>query len=901
VRRDEFVQLAYLWTDGAVSEEDAASVFDLLVTLIHSLLGQAIEEGVLAAHEARATFRFHVLLGELSRTEQLFASLAASAFDLPKILAFETELRAHVATETAQLMPPYLDDAKHVPIDSLFVPPQLNRMRGTQGDSSLSVADFIASSYRAVVLGDPGGGKSTLAQKICHDLSTRGAGSTAGATPVLVTLREYGIRKRESGYSIKDFLYEMAHSHYQLDPPVHAFEYLLSQGRLLVVLDGLDELVDTGDRQRITADVEHFCSAYQGLPVIVTSRKVGYDQAPLDADIFEPFELGAFDVDEATEYATKWFAVDTSLSPSEQADLTQAFMRECEDLADLRSNALMLGLLCNIYRGETWIPRNRPEVYQKCALLLFERWDKRRGIIGFQAFESHLRPALEYLAHWIFCDSGRQGGVSESDLVDAAARYLHGRRFEDETEAAHAAREFIEFCRGRAWVFTDTGTAASGERLYQFTHRTFLEYFTAVHLVRTHPTPEELGALLQPRILKSEWEMVAQLACHIQDRQVDRAGDAQLCGVLDAAIDNTASAKIAAVGFAARALNGLVPRPVTARRIASEGTRALLDMGGRRLGSGQMLETAIEEPTLEVFEALLVSSSENWDPVVNAVLEELATSVDEVDIGTALAAAELGSNLEMALSRGQRLGRNSAAECWTMASGQFMDVHRLRLRDLARDHFGPAADLVWNGRMMVGEFLESRPLEDIFKERAFGCFPRFTRIPLSQFMLLEALAGIKWNDAGSPEAVVDNVKALGRALGRTAPPWTADHGSDGWAFQWRALDGSGEPLTVAPTDDLFFGLFGLLAVEVEGFERDRQVARVQPFDQVGRVMAVTPDGEEWSQLRAVIRQYRGGAEVPSGELPLDEERQAIVAAWARGEINLSTKRSDDSSEIVAMG
>ena len=42
-----------------------------------------------------------------------------------------------------------------------------------------------------------------------------------------------------------------------------------------------------------------------------------------------------------------------------------------------------------------------------------------------------------------------------------------------------AAREFVEFCRGRMWVFTDAGTTVSGQRLYGFTHRTFLEYFAA--------------------------------------------------------------------------------------------------------------------------------------------------------------------------------------------------------------------------------------------------------------------------------------------------------------------------------------------------------------------------------------------------------------------------------------
>ena len=61
-------------------------------------------------------------------------------------------------------------------------------------------------------------------------------------------------------------------------------------------------------------------------------------------------------------------------------------------------------------------------------------------------------------------------------------------------------------------MFTDTGSDKSGELLYQFTHRTFLEYFTASYTVRVNKTPNDLLKVLVPRIKKSEWDVVAQLA-----------------------------------------------------------------------------------------------------------------------------------------------------------------------------------------------------------------------------------------------------------------------------------------------------------------------------------------------------------------------------------------------------
>jgi predicted NACHT family NTPase len=165
-------------------------------------------------------------------------------------------------------------------------------------------------------------------------------------------------------------------------------------------------------------------------------------------------------------------------------------LEESQPVPDLRSNPLLLALMCNIYRGEGYIPKNKPDVYGKCAEMLFERWDKGRGIqvpLPIKEIESQIKPTMMYLAHWIYSDEALQSGVTERKLVAKAADYLCPKRFEDRDEAEQAAREFIEFCRGRAWVFTDTGTTKEGDGLYQFTHRTFLEYFTACYLVRMYP------------------------------------------------------------------------------------------------------------------------------------------------------------------------------------------------------------------------------------------------------------------------------------------------------------------------------------------------------------------------------------------------------------------------------
>ncbi|EAM53318.1 NACHT domain-containing protein [Crocosphaera watsonii WH 8501] len=127
-------------------------------------------------------------------------------------------------------------------------------------------------------------------------------------------------------------------------------------------------------------DIESFANFYPSVPILVTSREVGYKEAPLNEEIFNSFSLGSFNDEQVKEYTEKWFKVTIEETENKRTKKVEAFLNESKGVPDLQKNPLMLGLMCNIYRGEGYIPRNRPDVYAKCADMLFERWDKRRDI-----------------------------------------------------------------------------------------------------------------------------------------------------------------------------------------------------------------------------------------------------------------------------------------------------------------------------------------------------------------------------------------------------------------------------------------------------------------------------------------------------------------------------------------
>jgi predicted NACHT family NTPase len=157
-------------------------------------------------------------------------------------------------------------------------------------------------------------------------------------------------------------------------------ERLLLTGRAVVIFDGLDELIDPSRRRDVSDLVEQFCSAYPLTSVMVTSRLVGYDQARLDDTQFSCYRLGAFGDDKVSAYAHKWFAAQEGVSRAEAGAEAEAFLEESANAQDLRSNPLMLSLMCILYRGAGSLPRDRASIYATCAELLFDKWDERRRI-----------------------------------------------------------------------------------------------------------------------------------------------------------------------------------------------------------------------------------------------------------------------------------------------------------------------------------------------------------------------------------------------------------------------------------------------------------------------------------------------------------------------------------------
>jgi hypothetical protein len=596
---------------------------DKICGLVATLEGRVGFGGLAQVRAEAYNARIVALLGAIERQ---VAALADPGLDALGEADFLERYRRQAHQQHGFLTPPDFDRRRRVHVADIYVATGVaeedysGRPRVPLGTTtgSLKVWDLAGRLDRTVLLGDPGAGKTTAA----NVLTDYFASDATRRVPFLLTLREYAA-KTPIEWSVAECIEQSLGTLYQSPAPGELVERLLLTGRAVVIFDGLDELLDTSRRRDVSDRVEQFCSAYPLTQVLVTSRVVGYDQARLDDAQFTCYRLGGFGDDEVAEYARKWFSSQERMPATEAVAKAKAFLAESAHATDLRANPLLLSLMCILYRGTGSLPGDRAGIYARCAELLLRKWDEQRDLYRKLGSDHLVEPTLRYLAWWLFNRENSQAVATERELIAKTTEFLYERGYETEEQARAAARDFVEFCCGRMWVFSDAGTTPDGEKLYGFTHRTFMEYFTAWHLAVTSESPEELARTLVPRIRSGGWRVVSELAIKIKggmsDRGVDRCYAALLLDQRPTSPDS------ALLEFLCDCLSSARPAPSTVRNL----TRAVLEYA---LDRGKPVYQGLE-PAL----ALLHNGDSYARPIADELGSRIAemTASDEASVRTA--------------------------------------------------------------------------------------------------------------------------------------------------------------------------------------------------------------------------------------------------------------------------
>jgi len=126
---------------------------------------------------------------------------------------------------------------------------------------TITYGDLKLSFSRVVILGDPGGGKSTICQNLCFDLAKQAAIALATDNkptaqlqkfPIRIVLRTFEkARTVEPQLSLFEFIIRDLKNYVSLEKSEleHAALYLLTSGAAVLAFDGLDEILVTAQRR----------------------------------------------------------------------------------------------------------------------------------------------------------------------------------------------------------------------------------------------------------------------------------------------------------------------------------------------------------------------------------------------------------------------------------------------------------------------------------------------------------------------------------------------------------------------------------------------------------------------------------------------------------------------------
>ena len=341
---------------------------------------------------------------------------------------------------------------------------------------------------KAVILGAPGSGKSTLvsyftialAQNRAADL---GLNTDTDWLPIVIEIRDF---ERNLDLNIFDYLHQFAEGNLTTKKlPIDFFLYWLDRGKALILLDGIDEVADTAKRYRVVEKINSFLHQYRENIALITSRPSGYRQDYFSTSKFPHYQLQPFDDDKIEEFINRWY--DSRYSDPQEAARCKDSLRKALDDNDriklLAKNPLLITIIALIHRYQAYLPKERHKLYDKAVETLLKSWDKNKAISGHKVLQyldlDDLRRLLEKLARWIHSQGSTgniEGGtqIDKDDLLDWLKDYIKTNKQKESYQAKEEAKRFLAFIRERTGLLNEQGT-----NRYAFVHKTFQEYLCA--------------------------------------------------------------------------------------------------------------------------------------------------------------------------------------------------------------------------------------------------------------------------------------------------------------------------------------------------------------------------------------------------------------------------------------
>ncbi len=337
--------------------------------------------------------------------------------------------------------------------------------------------DAVKSHSKLMVLGKPGSGKTTFLKHIAIQCDR--AKFEANKIPIFIPLKTFA---EIANFDLLEYISdEFASCGVEARSQT---EFALSQGRGLILLDGLDEVPESNS-DAVVKQIRQFVRKYYNNQFIITCR-IAASKYRFHEEAFTSVEVADFNNKQIAAFARNWFVAFSQNLEAGQALASQFVeklkMNKNQQIRELAVTPILLNLTCLVFQAKADFPSNRSKLYEEGLEIMLRKWDETRGIQRDEVYRNLNLCRKQHLLAFVAAITFERGDYffEKNTIQQVIADYLTHLpdgttdrvQLEMDSEVVLKAIEaqhglLVERARG----------------IYSFSHLTFQEYFTAREIV----------------------------------------------------------------------------------------------------------------------------------------------------------------------------------------------------------------------------------------------------------------------------------------------------------------------------------------------------------------------------------------------------------------------------------